>query len=159
MIAAYDSQRASPGFPLLSVALALIIMAAPLPAQSTTLVPDSTQVRTVVERYLHGLKFNDVESFKVAFWPDARLYFVKRDGTLGQLSQLDWYKMFEGSAGKEEAGTLGVVSIDVTDNAASVKVVETYPNSVYVDYLNLLKLGGEWRIVNKIYTSRPRPAN
>lgn len=63
--------------------------------------------------------------------------------------------MFAGSAGKEEKGTLKILSVDVTDNAASVKVIETYPTSVYVDYLNLLKFGGEWRIVNKIYTSRP----
>ena len=37
---------------------------------------------------------------------------------------------------------------------ASVKVVEVYPKEIYVDYLNLLRLGGEWRIVNKIYTRR-----
>ena len=42
----------------------------------------------------------------------------------------------------------------MTDNAASVKVIETYPASVYVDYLNMLQIAGEWRIVNKIYTSR-----
>ncbi len=42
-----------------------------------------------------------------------------------------------------------------SDNAASVKVIETYPTLVYVDYLNMPRIGGEWRIVNKIYTSRP----
>jgi predicted nuclease with RNAse H fold len=62
--------------------------------------------------------------------------------------------MFAGSAGKEEEGTLSILTVDVTGNAASVKVIETYPTSIYVDYLNLLQLGGEWRIVNKIYTSR-----
>jgi len=35
-------------------------------------------------------------------------------------------------------------------------VIETYPKSVYVDYLNLLRLNGKWIIVNKIYTSRAR---
>ena len=64
--------------------------------------------------------------------------------------------MFAGSAGKEEAGDLRIASVDITDNAASVKVVETYPKSVYVDYLNLLRLNGKWIVVNKIYTIRPR---
>jgi hypothetical protein len=113
------------------------------------------QVRAVVERYLHGLKFNNVKDFEAAFWPEARLLFVKKDGSIGQLTQQDWYKMFAGAAGKEEQGTLKILTVDVTDNAASVKVIETYPTSVYVDYLNLLHIGGEWRIVNKIYTSRP----
>jgi hypothetical protein len=115
------------------------------------------QVRAVVERYLHGLKFNNVNDFEAAFWPEARLLFVKKDSSIGQLTQQEWYKMFAGAEGKEEQGTLKILAVDVTDNAASVKVIETYPTSVYVDYLNLLKLGGEWRIVNKIYTSRPNP--
>jgi len=115
------------------------------------------QVRAVVERYLHGLKFNDTKDLEAAFWPDARLMFVKKDGSIGQLTQQEWYKMFAGAEGKEEQGTLKILAVDVTDNAASVKVIETYPKSVYVDYLNLLHIDGEWRIVNKIYTSRPNP--
>ena len=113
------------------------------------------QVRAVVERYLHGLKFNNIKDFEAAFWPDARLMFVKKDGSIGQLTQQEWYKMFAGSEGKEEQGTLKILAVDVTDNAASVKVIETYATSVYVDYLNMLQIAGEWRIVNKIYTSRP----
>lgn len=117
-------------------------------------VDEEAAVRRAVERYLHGLKFNDVESLKRAFWPEAKLFFVKGDGKLGQLTQSQWYEGFAASAGKEEKGDLKITSVDITDNAASVKVEEDYPGSVYVDYLSLLKFDGEWRIVNKIYTSR-----
>ncbi len=41
-------------------------------------------------------------------------------------------------------------------DAASVKVVETYPRSIYTDYLNLLRVNGAWHIVHKICTSRSR---
>jgi hypothetical protein len=142
-------------------ALATLLVATGLLSHSPTLQAQAapsaaeSQVRAVVERYLHGLKFNNVKDFEAAFWPEARLFFVKKDGSIGQLTQQDWYKMFAGAEGKEEQGTLRILTIDVTDNAASVKVIETYPTSVYVDYLNLLHIGGEWRIVNKIYTSRP----
>jgi hypothetical protein len=112
-----------------------------------------TEVRQVVQTYLHGLKFNDVASFKKAFWPDAKLFFVKKDGQLGQLTQAQWYEGFVKSAGQEEKGELQITDVDVTDNAASVKVKEDYPDSVYIDYLSLLKINGEWKIVNKIYTS------
>ena len=115
---------------------------------------EEADVRRAVESYLHGLKFNDVESLKKAFWPEAKLFFVKNDGKLGQLTQSQWYEGFAASAGKEEKGDLKITSVDITDNAASVKVEEDYPGSVYVDYLSLLKFDGEWRIVNKIYTSR-----
>jgi hypothetical protein len=113
---------------------------------------DETAVRQTVQHYLHGLKHNDVESLKKAFWSEAKLFFVV-DGKLGQLTQEDWYKSFAGSAGKEEEGDLRITALDITGNAASVKVEEDYPNSKYTDYLSLLKLKGQWWIVNKIYTS------
>jgi Putative lumazine-binding len=115
---------------------------------------DEQAVRAVVEAYLYGLKHNDVESLKKAFWPEAKLFFVKRDGGLGQLTQAQWYSGFAASAGKEEQGTLRITDLDLTDNAASVKVEEDYPTSVYIDYLSLLKFDGQWKIVNKIYTSQ-----
>lgn len=122
-------------------------------AQGTKPEGEEAAIRRVVESYLHGLKFNDIESLKKAFWPDAKLIFVKRDGQLGQLTQAQWYEGFTASAGKEEPGDLRIASVDITLNAASVKVEEDYPDSKYFDYLSLLKFNGEWRIVNKIYAS------
>lgn len=117
---------------------------------------EEPRVRAVVERYLHGLRFNDTTDFHAAFWPEAKLMWIKRDGTIGQVTQAEWYKGFVANAGKEEQGTLGIESIDVAGNVASVKVLEVYPKSVYVDFLNMLLVGNEWRIVNKVYTSHPR---
>lgn len=126
-----------------------------LPAQQD----EDAAVREVINRYLHGLKFNDVESFQQAFMPDAKLYFVNRDGSLGQLSQADWYRGFAAVAGKEEQGELRIVSFEVHRDIATVKVVEDYPGnpgSRYTDYLNMVKFGGRWWIVNKVYTSERR---
>jgi hypothetical protein len=142
-------------FTLCSMALACTIQ----PVSSSPPTPagrnaeaEEAQVRAVVTRYLHGLKFNDVASLRSAFAPDAKLIWVKRDGTMGQLSQAEWYKSFAASAGKEEEGELSIASVDVTGDIAAVKVVETYSKEVYVDYLNLVRGSGEWRIVNKVYT-------
>jgi uncharacterized protein (TIGR02246 family) len=117
---------------------------------------DAAAVRDVVESYLHGLKFNDVESLKRAFWPDAKLFFVDRDGHLGQLTQARWYEGFSANAGHEEEGELRIASVTVTRDIASVTVVEEYPHSRYTDYLSLVKFDSGWRIVNKVYTSEPR---
>lgn len=133
----------------------LSVLAGAAGAQETS---DDALVRQTVEAYLHGLKFNDVASLKKAFLPDAKLYFVKKDGSLGQLTQEQWYHGFEASAGKEEQGTLTIVSVDRTGGAASVKVREEYPTSTYTDYVSLLKINGEWKIVNKIFVVEKKPA-
>jgi hypothetical protein len=138
-------------FPFAGLALAVVaLLSFKTNAQSKD---DTAAVRATVETYLHGLKFNDVDSFKKAFYPDAKLFFVRKNGELGELSQENWYKGFTASAGKEEKGELRIESVDVTADAASVKVVEIYPDSVYTDYVSLLKLPQGWKIVNKIFTS------
>lgn len=123
--------------------------------------PEEAAVREAVNHYLHGLKFNDVEGLKKAFHPEAKLFWMKRDKTLGQLTQEDWYKGFANSAGQEEKGDLQIASVDITGNAASVKVVEVYEKSKYTDYLSLLKFADGWKIVNKIYVAEALkpPAN
>ncbi|MES2123828.1 MAG: nuclear transport factor 2 family protein [Gemmatimonadota bacterium] len=138
--------------------LLLAFLATPLAAQTPPPAPvaEEASVRTTINEYLHGLKFNDIRSFERTFTPDARLMFINRSGQIGQLTQSEWYRGFASVAGKEEPGEFEVLAIDITGNAASVKVRETYPKSVYVNYLSLLKVGTEWKIVNKIYTSRPR---
>lgn len=140
--------------------LARAVLAAMLAAQAATLgaqaapgSADENAVHQVVEAYLHGLKFNDVASLKQAFWPDARLFFVDRNGHHGQLTQAAWYEGFVANAGKEEPGELRIASVEVTRDIASVKVVEEYPQSRYIDYLSLVKFDGAWRIVNKVYTA------
>ena len=145
-----------------SVALVLLVLvvadcvrSAADPGNILQVSPEEAAVREVVQQYLNGLKHNDVASLKRAFYPEAKLFFVKRDNQLGQLTQEDWYKGFASSAGQEEKGDLQITDVDITGNAASVKVVEVYERSRYTDYLSLLKFEGGWKIVNKIYVAEP----
>ena len=134
---------------LVTLACMLLIGAAAIASsRGTQSNSEDTAVRQTVQNYLHGLKHNDVESLKKAFYPEAKLLFVRKDKQLGQLTQEQWYKGFAASAGKEEKGDLSITSVDITGDAASVKVVEVYDQSKYIDYLSLLKLNGEWKIVN-----------
>jgi hypothetical protein len=135
---------------------AIVLLFALATGASAEQQSEDVLVRQTVETYLHGLKFNDVSSLKKSFYPEAKLFFVKKDGSLGQLTQEQWYKGFEASAGKEEKGELTIVATDITGNTASVKVREVYPTSIYTDYVSLLKVGTQWKIVNKIYMVEPR---
>ena len=141
--------------------LLVVILFSAAGAGSQTFAQTGTEenaVRQTVNTYLHGLKFNDVESFKKAFHPSAKLFFVRKNGELGELTQEQWYRGFASSAGKEEPGDLRIASLEITGQAASVKVVEIYADSTYTDYISLLKLADGWKIVNKIYQMEKRAA-
>ena len=134
----------------------LLIVSAPLVAQVPTSSSEEAAVRAVVEQYLHGLKFNDTTSLRAAFWPEARLFYVKADGQIGQWTQPSWYASFAGNVGHEEQGELRIAALEVTRDIATAKVVEDYPRSRYTDYLSLLRIQGRWWIVNKIYAAESR---
>ncbi len=146
------------GEPMKKILILAVLLTCALPLAAlaqTGAATDDAAVRATVSNYLNRLKHNDVESLKLAFYPEAKLFFVKKDGQLGQLTQEQWYKSFVSSAGQEEKGDLQISAVDITGNAASVKVVEVYDTAKYSDYLSLLKLDGGWKIVNKIYVREP----
>ncbi len=41
--------------------------------------------------------------------------------------------------------------IDITGNTAVVKVELDYPSALITDYFSMLKIDGEWKIINKIF--------
>lgn len=137
-------------------ALCMISVSARQHARAQSVAPDSAAIAAVLGEYLHGLQFNDTLSLQKAFWPAAKLLWVRRDGTFGELTQGQWYAGFRGHAGEEERGTLRVTGILQTKDAASAAIVEDYPASRYTDYVSLLRIGGRWWIVNKIYTVEAR---
>src|SRR6185295_1681242 len=53
----------------------------------TAPVSDSSAAAAVVTDYLQGLQFNDTLRLAKAFWPSTKLLWVKRDSTLGELTQ------------------------------------------------------------------------
>jgi hypothetical protein len=122
----------------------------------TSHVSDSSAAAAVVTDYLQGLQFNDTLRLTKAFWPSTKLLWVKRDSTLGELTQTAWYASFRGSVGQRVEGTLRMVKLELTGSAASAKVVEEYPDSRYTDYLGLLRIAGRWWIVSKLYVAERR---
>lgn len=37
------------------------------------------------------------------------------------------------------------------------KIVLDYPTVTFTDYMSLLKVGNEWKIVNKVFYAEPKP--
>ncbi|HLM56224.1 MAG TPA: nuclear transport factor 2 family protein [Pyrinomonadaceae bacterium] len=49
-----------------------------------------------------------------------------------------------------------VESADITGNAAVAKLALDYPEVRFTDYMTLLKIEGEWKIVNKAFYAEPK---
>ena len=113
-------------------------------------------VRLPLENYLQGHASGNGEFHQKAFYPEARLLFV-RDGKLAQRTSAEYIKGASGKPADDEAKRKRSIElIDVQGNAAIGKIILDYPSTYFVDYFALLKVGGEWKIVNKSFHAQPR---
>ncbi len=60
-------------------------------------------------------------------------------------------------ADDESQRNRSVEVLDLTVDAAVAKVVLDYPTIKFVDYMSLLRIDGEWKIVNKSFNAQTKP--
>lgn len=120
--------------------------------------PEKDAVRIPLENYIKGHATGNGEYMRKAFHTDGNLIFI-RDGNFMTRSFADYINGFTGKpAPDEDKRKRSIESIDVSGNAASAKIILDYPAVRFVDYMSLLKINGEWKIVNKIFYAEPKQA-
>jgi hypothetical protein len=118
---------------------------------------ENEAVYEVVQHYFDGMMRARPDLLRRAFHADARLIGVGREGDVMIIPFEQWAASWEGREPRDVTKYHNeIVSADITGTAASVKTDLQWPDVHYVDYLSLLKVGGEWRIVNKIWWQEPR---
>lgn len=119
-------------------------------------VSDRELARIPLENYLKGHATGDGEYMRKAFHTDGNLIFI-RDGKFTTRSFADYIAGFSGKPAADEAQRKrSIEAVDVSGNAASAKIILDYPATRFVDYMSLLKIDGEWKIVSKIFYAEPK---
>ena len=117
---------------------------------------DEAGVRKAINYYLQGHATGNGENHKKAFHPEAKLFWI-RDGQFAQRTSADYIAGAPGKPAADEAQRKrSIEMIDITGNAAVAKVVLDYPDRKFTDYMSLLKIDGEWKIVNKTFVAEPK---
>ncbi|HYH83432.1 MAG TPA: nuclear transport factor 2 family protein [Longimicrobium sp.] len=154
-------------FPVVYAAAALLAAAGPLTAQ-TAASPSSAPapapaasaeeaaVRAALQHYLDGHATGRGEEFAAVMHPEMKMMFI-REGAFTQRTSAEYIAGASGRPAADEARRRRwIESVDVTGNAASAKIVLDYPTARLTDYMTLLKIDGQWKIVNKIFHAEPR---
>lgn len=109
-----------------------------------------------LNQYIQAHATGNPEFIRQSFHKDARI-MAFREGNLTNLSVEEFASRFNGKPATDEAQRKRSIEIlDVSGNAASAKIVLDYPTVKFVDYMNLLKIGNEWKIVNKSFYAEPK---
>ncbi len=111
---------------------------------------DMSAITTTLNYYLDGGTNNDFNTLKKAFHEDATMKYITGDGEYKNVNAIDFFGSRMKPGPKQNRQTR-ITSIEVNGNAASARIEIDYPDFRFIDYMNLLKINGEWKIVNKIF--------
>lgn len=112
---------------------------------------EEAAVRAALQHYLDGHATGEASHFEIAFHDVADLYWIA-DGELQTRTSAAYIDGAPGRPAEDEPERKRWIErVDVTGDAAVGTIVLDYPGARITDYMSLLKIDGEWRIVNKIF--------
>lgn len=119
---------------------------------------DSAAARAPLDTYIKAQATGEGELIRKAFHPDARIMWV-REGKLTVLTTEEFAKRFNGKPAEDEGKrTRRIEQFEVVGTAAFGKIVLDYPSVTFTDYMQLLKVDGEWKIISKTFNVQPKTA-
>jgi hypothetical protein len=111
-----------------------------------------------VENYIKALETMNANTARLAFHKDARLVGVNRSGYFSTPIE-EWMKNLTGTPSADAAKwNRSYKIIDLTPTTGVAKVVLVHPNVTFIDHMALLKIDGEWKIVQKLSRAIRPPA-
>lgn len=138
----------------LSMALVALLSLAGF-AQTT----DEAGVKACQENYMSG----DGARVEKAFHPSATMKYVDyQSNEFKDVPIAEYIARVRGNSATNASNTarpsrkIEIVSLNVEGTAAQAKLRIESEKAILYDYMNLLKIGGEWKIVSKIFSRQDK---
>lgn len=133
----------------------LLLLPASVMAQSR----EHDAVNEVMQTMMRAFKTGDANlAFEVLRKDGVVLGYSTSKGHVVTETAEEWAKGFPGKPADDEAQRNRSYEIlDVTENAAVVKLMLDYPMWTGLDYLVLSKIDGRWMIVSKSWSGQAKP--
>lgn len=112
--------------------------------------------KAIADHYFKAQSTGDGSHLKGTFVDEGRMMWVV-DNQLRTRTSGEYISGFQGKPPADEAQRKRrVLMVDVSGDAAVAKVELDFPDVTFTDYFSMLKIGGEWKIVNKIFHRVPK---
>lgn len=126
----------------------MLVMAATCAAQQTNARDNETgPIRAVAEMYTSG----EPAKLRMAFHPEAKLFAV-RDGELLIITLSQYLEnVSKGAPSAAQRPQRTVDRIERAGNIATATITTVSPGIKIVDFLTLVEISGQWKIINKTF--------
>jgi hypothetical protein len=118
---------------------------------------DHQTILQLLSDYFRGLHAGDVALLRSLFDPEAVLFAELKGASYRKSldAYLDGVAQRSSPAQLNEPFRMRVLSLDVTHDMAIAKVYVPALGFNFYNYLSLLRKGGSWRIVSKVFDDVP----
>lgn len=120
---------------------------------------ETDAVRVPLENYIKAHATGDPDFARKAFHTEGNMIWIRGGSYTSETFDAFIKRAFTGKPAADEdkrKDCRKIEAIDVTGNAAVARIVLDYPTVKFVDYMTLLKINGEWKIVNKSFFAEPK---
>ncbi len=123
-------------------------------SNASTKVSEYEAIAKIVQQYIDGARSGRGDDMKPAFHEDATVFgYVGPDLFAGPIQNLFAWNDDNGPATDLEDR---LASIDVTGTVATVRLeLDNWTGARFTDLFTLLKVDGEWKIMNKVFHLHP----
>ena len=116
---------------------------------------EEAAVRAAINQYFNGHATGRSEEMSKAFLPTAHIEGI-REGVFTSWTAGEYSGRFSGRPAADEATRKRTIDgVDVSGTAAMAGATLIHGATTFTDYFVLLKVDGNWKIANKVYSSRP----
>jgi Putative lumazine-binding len=114
---------------------------------------DEVSVKACLENYMSG----EGSRVEKAFDPSASMKYIDaQSGEFKDVPIADFIARIKASTGGAPKRKIEIVSMNIEGNAAQAKIKIETEKVILYDYMNLLKINNEWKIVSKIFSRKDK---
>jgi Putative lumazine-binding len=126
---------------------------------SSAQISDEDGVKQTLMNYLDGGTFGDTVKLNASFHVSATMKYIdNKTGEFRDVPIRDFLSRAKANAGKTSNRKTKIVYTTISGTAAQARLEIDGGTYKFHDYMNLLKINGEWKIVSKIFWREDIPA-
>ncbi|MFK7946919.1 MAG: nuclear transport factor 2 family protein [Saprospiraceae bacterium] len=122
-------------------------------AQAQAQTTETQRIETIINHYFDGIVNHKPEGFEKAFTKTATMKSF--DNEYSEVNAIEALSSYV-TANEPVKTKTSITSISIIENAASVQLTLEYETFSFIDFMHLLKIDGEWKIVSKTYTTKKK---
>jgi len=119
-------------------------------AQTTSL----QSIENTIGQYFDGMINHNTKSIEKAFHPTASMKWNEK-GKYMEVNAVEALSEYLNANDPVKTKT-NIVAVNIAGDAANAQLELEYETFYFVDFMHLMKIDDEWKIVSKTYTTIPK---